>query len=203
MSANFFLAFISALWLLFLLDDLGWSPRVVGIAGGIGAMGGLLGAPVALVASRLLGDSRTLVLLSWFFCPVYLIALIPLRGFPRILLVTRSSALVALCLVAYSVLQRTLRQSLTPPKLLSRLSASVRWTSAFGAPLGAALGGFLATVTTVELAVTVGILGLIIPGILTSSAGLWWASAAEKERHDTGSELSESNPKQGSEEAIR
>lgn len=195
MSANFFLAFISALWLLYLLDGLGWSPRVVGIVGGIGAVGGLLGAPLALFASRLLGDSRTLVLLSWLFCPVYLVALIPLTGFPRILLVTASTALVALCLVAYNVLQRTLRQSMTPPELLSRLSASVRWTSAIGAPLGAALGGFLGTVTTVGFAVTAGILGLLVPGVLTSSAGLWRSPAAVGEERETGPEFSNSRPK--------
>jgi hypothetical protein len=182
MSANFFLAFISALWLLYLLDNLGWSPQTVGVVGGIGAVGGLLGAPLALFLGRVLGDSRTLVLLSWLFCPAYAIALIPSGGVPRILLVTTSAALAALCLVAYNVLQRTLRQSMTPPELLSRLSASIRWTSAAGAPLGAVLGGFLGTVTTVEFAVAAGILGLITPGVLTSSAGLWRNSAVEETR---------------------
>lgn len=173
MSANFFLAYIAALWLLYLLDHLDWSPSVVGVVSGVGALGGLLGGPVALFLGSRIGDSRTLVLLSWIFCPAYLIALIPAGGYPRIFLVTASTALVALCLVAYNVLQRTLRQSITPPDLLSRLSASIRFTSAVGAPVGAALGGALATFTTVEVALAMGIAGLIAPGILTTAAGLW------------------------------
>lgn len=180
MSANFFLAFISALWLLYLLDELGWSPGVVGTVGGIGAVGGLLGGPVALFLGRRIGDSRTIVLLSWTFCPAYLIALIPVGGFPRVVLVTASTALVSLCLVSYNVLQRTLRQSITPPELLARLSASVRWTAAVGAPIGAALGGVLAMFLGVRVAVTVGIAGLVVPGISTTIAGLWRAPAADE-----------------------
>ncbi|WP_406145220.1 MFS transporter [Streptomyces anulatus] len=144
-TTSFALAASSALWSLYLLRELSWSPAALGIVMGAGGIGGLVGA---LLWRRL--ERR------WGAGPVMLTALAinPLAQMPLVLVGpgTAGQAVIGACLliqtgaaVAHGGLQRSVRQELCPAHLQGRAQATGTWL-AFGLrPLAAFLAGVLGT----------------------------------------------------------
>ncbi|MBF6077892.1 MFS transporter [Nocardia beijingensis] len=166
LSTNCFLAWIGALWLVFLARDIGWQPQVIGLVGAVGSLGGLMGGPVALWLTRRLGDGRTLLCFAIAYAPGYALAVLPVPEAWRTVLVTSGLLVVMTALVGYNVVQRTLRQTISMPETLARVNASMRWFSALAAPLGALLGGIAAAALGVQGGLVVGIAGLVAPGLV-------------------------------------
>lgn len=133
-----------ALEVIFLLRVVHASPVLIGLLFAGGCVGNLLGALCAAPLTRALGRRRAL--------PAYVLLggasalLLPLTddGW-RIVLFPLGTALSGFCLVAYNVVQMSLRQETCPPHLLGRVSATMRTITAGVRPLGALLGGLLGT----------------------------------------------------------
>ncbi|MFD4173709.1 MFS transporter [Streptomyces anulatus] len=154
-TTSFALAASSALWSLYLLRELSWSPTALGIVMGTGGVGGLLGA---LLWRR--GERR------WGAGPVMLTALAvnPLAQIPLVLVGpgTAGQAVIGACLliqtgaaVAHGGLQRSVRQELCPAHLQGRAQATGAWLASGLRPVAAFLAGVLGTLVGLRSALGV------------------------------------------------
>jgi MFS family permease len=144
-TTSFARAASSALWSLYLLRELSWSPAVLGIVMGAGGVGGFLGAVVWRPLER-----------RWGAGPVMLTALAvnPAAQIPLIVVGPGAAGQIAIgagmliqtcAAVAHGGLQRSVRQELCPDHLQGRAQATGAWL-AFGLrPLAALLAGALGT----------------------------------------------------------
>lgn len=144
-TTSFALAASSALWSLYLLRELSWSPAVLGIVMGVGGVGGFFGAVVWRPLER-----------RWGAGPVMLTALAvnPAAQIPLLVVGPGAAGQVAIgagmllqtcAAVAHGGLQRSVRQELCPDHLQGRAQATGAWL-AFGLrPLAAFLAGALGT----------------------------------------------------------
>ena len=72
--------------------------------------------------------------------------------------------------VLYAINYLSLRQAITPDRLLGRMTATMRFLTVAAAPLGSLAGGALATAIGLRATLlTVGVLGLV----LTAAAVFW------------------------------
>jgi predicted MFS family arabinose efflux permease len=142
-TSRFFGGFYQALYGLFLIRTLGFSPLAVGLTIGAGGIGSLFGAFLAGPMTRRLGHGWTLIVSK--LVPVGV--LIPLAGGPP-------QVAFAMIFVAqlfgdpfwstYEITATSVRQSITPERLLGRVNASAHVVQAGLLPLGALAAGLLA-----------------------------------------------------------
>lgn len=142
---NLFAAMSTALFPLFLLRDLGLTTTTLGIVYSASAVGGLAGAVLTSRITRVLGEGRTIPLSALLGAPAAiatpLAAHVP-GGWRPVLLIAGGVLLYAQ-VVIYNITQVSFRQRVTPPALLGRMNASVRFIVWGTQPLGALAGGAL------------------------------------------------------------
>ncbi|MCX4523568.1 MULTISPECIES: MFS transporter [Streptomyces] len=154
-TTSFALAASSALWSLYLLRELSWSPTALGIVMGAGGVGGFLGALLWRRWER-----------RWGAGPVMLTALAinPLAQIPLVLVGpgTAGQAVIGTCLliqtgaaVAHGGLQRSVRQELCPAHLQGRAQATGAWLASGLRPVAAFLAGVLGTLVGLRSALGV------------------------------------------------
>lgn len=138
---NFVLMGNSSIFLLYAVRDKAVQPEVLGLILSVGAIGGLLGSIASgrLVRHVRLGLVYSVSVTAVFLGPI----LIPAAGGPTLLVVAMFIAsffLSYLGLAVSNVVIMSLRQTVTPPKLMGRMNAAMR-TLLFG---GGSLGGLVA-----------------------------------------------------------
>ena len=138
--ANFGAAAVGAIFVLFALDTLGVTPFGFGLLLSAGAVGGLAGA---LFADRVVGRRhRRRVLLTSKAISAATTAGIGLARSPAfaaaMLLATAAAVAV------FNVVAQSLRQAVSPARLLGRVITGVRMVGLGAAPLGALAGGAVA-----------------------------------------------------------
>jgi MFS family permease len=119
---------------------MGLSEAGFGIVTATIGVGSLIGTWLAVPAERRLGPFRTLVL-SVVLCGASLV--VPIVTADPVLVGT-SMAVSGVAMVLWNVVTVSLRQRITPDRLLGRMNASYRLVGWGTMPLGAALGGALA-----------------------------------------------------------
>jgi MFS family permease len=135
---------ILALTAPYLVNTLGLGPEWVGFALAAEGAGSLAGAALAPVTARWWGSARTTVVVAVFGAVTVL--LMPLAGSGwRVALFLVGNGLFAGAVVLNSVLWRTHRQTVTPPDLLPRVLATVRFVSWSAFPVGSLAAGGVAT----------------------------------------------------------
>jgi predicted MFS family arabinose efflux permease len=142
-AVNFANGVIFAAMTPFLVRTLGLPPSLVGLIVAMDGVGTVIGAALTARIARRLGSARALVLTSGIGCVV--VFAMPLAG-------TAGAAAIygaglgafALSVVIASVIIRTHRQMVSPPELLSRVMASVRFVSWSAIPIGSITAGLLA-----------------------------------------------------------
>ncbi|MFE6976969.1 MFS transporter [Streptomyces sp. NPDC057682] len=137
--------------------------------------GALLGALTAGVAARRIGQGRVVWAATLATCP--LTALMPLAR-PGWSVCAAAAGLAALSLggVVRVVAQSSLQQALTPDRLLGRTSATVRFVSWGGIPLGGLLGGAAGTVLGARGTLWAGAAGMtvsVVPVLLSPLRSGW------------------------------
>ncbi|TDT38829.1 putative MFS family arabinose efflux permease [Streptomyces sp. BK208] len=164
-TANFFVIMVESLGPVFLIRTLHVAEGLVGLLLALGAVGGVVGGVTARYLARKVGSAR----ISWIAMTLLSLPglLIPLAG-PgwRVLLFgfgwiswTFASTVAGISLTSY-------RQSVCPPDMLGRVSATARWINWGTLPLGGLAGGALAAAVGVR-----GTLWIAVAG--GCCAGLW------------------------------
>ncbi|MGC4814769.1 MFS transporter [Micromonospora sp. DT228] len=133
-----------AVEVLFLLRDVQVPASTIGLLFAGGSLGSLLGALCSPRLTRAIGRHRALPLYAVIAGLGALLLPVTSDGW-RLALFSISAAVSGFCLIAYNVVQISLRQELCPPHLLGRMSATMRTVSSGAAPLGALVGGALGT----------------------------------------------------------
>lgn len=166
----------AAVYVPWLVRDLGLSPALIGLIFGAGGPGTLLGMLAAGPLARRLGLGKTLLVaaalagLGDFLAPL-------IGGGPLILpALVAATFLRGFWVTIYDLHQVRLRQAITPAPLLGRMTASVRFLIWGVMPFGALFGGWLGTLIGPR-----GTLGIAAIG--TTAAVLWLLPASLTRLH--------------------
>ena len=161
---RFFGSFIGTIYWLFLVRDLGLPPAIVGVSIGIGGVGAFIGTLVAERITRRFGVGRTLI---------GSLIIVPLGSGLLLLPITEWS--VSMVSGLFFVMQLmgdifwsvffinviSLRQAIIPAHMLGRASASLDFVGEGTTPLGALVGGVVATVIGARWTWLVGAAGIL------------------------------------------
>ncbi|MEP6559867.1 MAG: MFS transporter [Nakamurella sp.] len=170
--SNLFNSVMQAMFVLYVIRDLGLGGAGLGIVLSIGAVGGLIGAVFAETFIRLVGEGRSIVLAV---LPTgATAALIPLASghsqLAATVMLAISMAIYGFGVVIYNVAQVSFRQRLCPRPLLGRMNASVRFIVWGTMPIGAFLGGIIGAQFGVPAALWVAVAGeaiAVLPVVLS------------------------------------
>ena len=147
MSHNFFRRMFEAIFVLYLVNELGLDPAVLGIVVAAGGPGALLGAVAAVPVARRIGVGPTIVwaqVLTGVACLAT-----PLAGGPLWMVVAVLAIgefLLGLARTTFNITQLSLRQAITPDRLQGRVNATMRFMMWGVTPFGAVLGGVAGSV---------------------------------------------------------
>ena len=164
-TSNLFSSMTMAVEIIFLVRVLHVRPAFVGVLFAIAAAGGVLGGIFAGRLARRIGSARII----WFSILVLgLPGFLPALAEPgwSVALFPIGFATFMFTGVVYNVAQVSYRQSVTPPHLMGRMNAAVRWIVWGTMPLGGLIGGALGTAIGIRPTLWIGFIG-------TWAAGFW------------------------------
>ena len=160
-TVNFF-TFLSGTGLLVLFADrvLQLSPGAIGLAFGVGATGGLLGAVASPAIARRIGIGRSIVAGAVLFpAPFALIAAATGPAWTRLGTLGAAEFLSAFGVMLFDVNLNSLQTSVVPDGLRSRVAGAYSTVNYGVRPLGALIGGELATLAGLRVTLTVAAVG--------------------------------------------
>ena len=171
-TANFFGAGVNALYVIFATRELGLNAAQLGIVFGAGAVTSLFGALLAGPAARRLGLGRAIVLSSACFGLAYvpLIFAVPELAMPVLIL---GGAIIGLANPIYNINQVSLRQTITPERLLGRMNATMRFLVWGTMPIGALTGGALGGLIGLRPAIAVATVGCFLAFVWVWRSPVW------------------------------
>lgn len=150
--------------LIYAVRTIGLSAAEVGIAVAIGNLGFFAGALTATRLTRRLTIGRAMVASILCFGPgMTLVALAP----PALLLpaIGGMAFLNTFGVATHGVNQISLRQSVTPPEMLARVSAVTRLVITGALPAGATIGGTLGSLIGLHATLVLGTIGLYLAAV--------------------------------------
>jgi len=161
---NLFENVVVTVLLVYAVRVLGIGPAALGLVVSAGSVGALLGALAANRVRAAIGIGPALRWSTVLACLSPLFLLVP-RGADPVSLTVLAAALAVhgANLAVFNVNALTLRQSVTPDRLLGRMNASYRLILFGTIPLGAFLGGSLAGLFGPRTALVAGVLGVASP----------------------------------------
>ena len=172
---DLFDGFFMALYMLYTIDTLGLSAATIGIIISLGGVGALGGAFLVQTLSRHLGLGPAMV--SALALAKISMLLIPLAGlFPtlQLALLSAHQLLGDGFMVAFLILATSLRQAVLPLDVMARSNGMLQVMNGVLLPLGALIAGGMASVTSVSVAIWIGMIGglvavlpLLYPAILS------------------------------------
>ncbi|MGZ6272920.1 MAG: MFS transporter, partial [Candidatus Limnocylindrales bacterium] len=161
-SSNLFSNMIFAILPVYLYRELALSPAIVGVVFGLGAVGALGGALTANKIAARAGLGRTIIGSIALGGPALLLVPLAPHDAPVAWLIA-SVALGGFSAVVYNVNQVSYRQAITPTAIQGRMNATMRFLVWGTIPIGAVLGGLVATWVGVHNSIWVGALGSCLP----------------------------------------
>ena len=168
-AMNFVCGGLMALTPIFLIRTLGSTPLAVGLLIAAEGVGSLIGAALTPRIVARVGSARALVLGSTSFAAFALLLPLATGGWGQLVFALGNAGLSA-GIVVGSIVTRTHRQTVTPPELLSRVMATVRFVSWGVIPLGALLAGVAANLLGIRAALgLVCLAAAVSPAIILSS----------------------------------
>ncbi|WP_051742196.1 MFS transporter [Streptomyces xylophagus] len=160
-TLNFF-TFLASTGLLVLFADrvLQLSPGAIGLAFGLGATGGLLGAVAAPAIARRIGVGRSIAVGAVLFpAPYLLVAAATGPTWARLGFLGAAEFLSAFGVMLFDVNLNSLQASVVPDGLRSRVAGAYSTVNYGVRPLGALIGGELATLAGLRVTLTVAAVG--------------------------------------------
>ena len=164
-TANLFSSMAAAVEIIFLIRVLHVRPAYTGLIFALAAIGGILGGVLAGRIGRWIGSARVI----WFSILVLgLPQFLPALAEPgwSVALYCVGYASMFFSAVVYNVAQLSYRQAVTPPRLMGRMNAAVRWIVWGTMPIGAVIGGTLGTAIGIRPTLWIGFVG-------SWAAGFW------------------------------
>lgn len=166
-TVNFFTLMTTALLVLYASRELGLSAGAIGIAFGVGAVGGLAGAALAPRVSRTIGLGRTAMIGAVLFpAPLALTAFVSGPTWARIAALAAIEMVSSVGVMLMDVNLNALLASVTPDDARGRRAGAYSAVNYGIRPLGALVGGWLGT--TIGLRPT-----LVVAGLGGALAVLW------------------------------
>lgn len=161
-TRSFFGGFYAALYSLYVLREVGLSPAVLGLLIGAGGVGSFFGALLAGRFNRHLGWGNGLIVAS--FTSGSFALLIPLAAGPPLtaaVILLISQLIGDAFLTIYVIGELSLRQTITPDRLLGRANASFEFLVGGVGAIGILVGGLAGEVLGLRPATAVAALGMI------------------------------------------
>lgn len=130
-------------YLLYVYEELGFQPGVLGMVFALGAISSFIGAVVVERVSRRIGNGRAMILGSALFgLSILVLPLAPGVGLVGLAILTFNQ-LGDGFEVLFDVNQASLRQRITPQQILGRVTGSIQFATSATMLLGVAAGGVL------------------------------------------------------------
>jgi MFS family permease len=159
-TINFFTFMVSALVILFASRTLGLSAGVIGLAFGIGALGGVVGAVLAPRLAARFGVGHVIVAGAILFpAPLALLALADGPAWAAATLLAVVEFVSALGVMCFDVNLNSLQTSVIPDEVRSRVAGAFSTINYGIRPLGAVAGGLLGTYVGVRETLVLGAVG--------------------------------------------
>jgi MFS family permease len=156
-----------AIFPVFAYVELGLSPALVGLAFGLGSFGVLAGAVTSAPVARRLGVGPAIIASNMLSGPAILaVAALPSEAAVAGPLLLASQFAMGYSAVLYNVNQVSFRQAITPLELQGRMNATMRFVVWGIMPVGAVLGGLIASFIPLRATILVG-------GVVTAVSFLW------------------------------
>ena len=165
---NFFSNLIFSVFLVYAVRELEIGPGLIGAIFSLASVGYLLGALLANRLSRRFGVGPTIIIGAAGSTSLLLLAAAP-RSNP-IPFVVAGMGISALGIPIYNITQVSFRQAITPERLQGRMNSVMRFVVWGVIPLGALLGGALASWFGLRFAIWVGAIGMslaVLPVLLS------------------------------------
>ncbi len=162
-TSNLFGNIAGAVFTLYVVRELHLDAVLLGLIFGIGSVGALIGAFSAGWMARRFGLGWTIIGTSAVFGVGALAA--PLAGGPVwliMLVLTGGYFITSWVGPIYNINQVSLRQAITPHRLLGRMNASMRFLVWGTMPIGSLLGGFLGEIIGLRMTLLVAALGTFL-----------------------------------------
>jgi predicted MFS family arabinose efflux permease len=162
-TVNLFNFVFYAIFVLYATRELGVAPGTLGIALGLGAVGGIIGALIAPRLERLIGIGRSVVLGSVLF-PAPLI-LVPIASGSELqlgLMLGAAEFFSAVGVMIFDVSAASMAFLRIPDRIRARAAGSFRFVNYGVRPLGALLGGALGTALGLQTTLWIGVLGALL-----------------------------------------
>jgi MFS family permease len=146
----------------FFYRDLGLTPELFGLIGGCFGVGALIGAATSSRVANRFGVGPAII--GSIVITGAAGVLIPLASAQTALFLIGGSGLLGgWANVVYNVNQVSLRQAITPERMLGRMNATMRFIVWGTIPIGMVVGGLIATAFGVMTAIWVGAIGGLFP----------------------------------------
>ena len=161
---NFFFSLAMTLMPILVLRELGLSPAVLGIATGVGAVGGLVGAASSARLTKWIGEGTIIAwsAVGFGIAGVVFAAMTVVPSAFTIPVFIAAEFLVSFTVLVYNIAQVSFRQRICPTPLLGRMNASIRFVVWGVMPIAGLLAGIVSTATGVIPVVWVGMLGSLL-----------------------------------------
>jgi MFS family permease len=161
-TLNLFGNISGVILLIYIINELGLTAGTVGIVFAIANLGVLLGAVSAERLARWIGVGPTIVWSAFVSAFAMIpVALAPRDGGAEPYLIV-AGIINAATAVIYNVNQVSLRQAITPERMLGRMNATMRFIVWGTIPIGSIVGGVLGGLIGLQTTIWVGVIGSFI-----------------------------------------
>lgn len=159
---NLFQNIALAIYLLFLVRELGFTAGMIGLVFSIASVGVLAAALLSSRISARIGVGPSIIGAAAMFGPPLLV--LPFVGGPLALPVVAGAGFVSFASgTVYNINQVSLRQAITPERMQGRMNATMRFIVWGTVPVGMILGGFLGALIGLHTTILIGAVGSLLP----------------------------------------
>jgi Na+/melibiose symporter-like transporter len=145
-TINFFTFIAQALLILYASRTLGLSDAVIGLALGVGAAGGLVGAVVAPRIARVIGIGRTIMVGAVLFpAPIAIAAAANGTPLTNAIVLSAAELLSSIGVMLFDINQNAVITAVTPDDMRGRTAGAFSTINYGSRPAGAIVGGLLGT----------------------------------------------------------
>ena len=159
--SNLVLVGYQSVLVVFLIRVIGLSAGVTGLLIALTSLGGVLGALLARRAAARFGTARVSLYGKLLLSPAGLLIPLTSRG-PGLILFVAGSVTIVAGIIAGNIVQSGWMQTYYPARLLGRVSTSSQVVNYGAIPLGAVLGGLIASHLGVRAALWIMLGGLVL-----------------------------------------